>query len=128
LERQKNDPATNDAAPVVHGSFEAWRLERIEASAFGGLTLFEGDNFDFWTGGDNWCLLGQNGSGKTSLASAILWALTGKRIREQDGPVDETGARLCTIPTVRRLVTGLRSHPIPLHPLILPSRSRSGCG
>jgi hypothetical protein len=90
---KKTDPATNDTASVVQGSFEAWRLERIEASAFGGLTLFEGNNFDFWTAGDNWCLLGQNGSGKTSLASAILWALTGKRIREQDGPVDETGAR-----------------------------------
>src|ERR1035437_9460859 len=28
-----------------------------------------------------------------SLASAILWALTGKRIREQDGPIEELGAR-----------------------------------
>jgi AAA domain len=44
-------------------------------------------------GGNNWCLEGQNGSGKTSLVSAILWALTGKRIREHEGPVDERGER-----------------------------------
>ncbi len=57
------------------------------------MTLFGGASFDLWIDGQNWCLEGQNGSGKTALASVILWALTGKRIREQEGPVDECGTR-----------------------------------
>ena len=76
-----------------NGGGDAWRLDRIEASGFGGLTLFGGKAFDLRINGENWCLEGQNGSGKTSLASAILWTLTGKRIRDQDGPIDEQGAR-----------------------------------
>jgi len=71
-----------------------WRLDRIEASGFGGLTLFGGPQFDLRVDSENWCLEGQNGSGKTSLANAILWALTGKRIREQDGPVELQCARM----------------------------------
>ena len=42
---------------------------------------------------ENWCLEGQNGSGKTSLMSAIIWTLTGKRIREQEGLSDDDGRR-----------------------------------
>jgi hypothetical protein len=57
------------------------------------LTIFGGKPFDLYVGGNNWCLEGQNGSGKTSLVSAILWALTGKRIRDHEGPVDERGER-----------------------------------
>ncbi len=90
---ESTDPATRVSAPVVDTGWEIWRLKRIEASGFGGLTSYGGPPFVFWTEVDNWCLLGQNGSGKTSLASAILWALTGKRIREQDGPIDEPGTR-----------------------------------
>ncbi len=70
-----------------HGT-QSWLLDRVEASGFGGLTVFDGQPFDFYIGGSNWCLEGQNGSGKTSLASAILWALTGKYSRGHDGPMD----------------------------------------
>ncbi|MDZ4738599.1 MAG: ATP-binding protein [Alphaproteobacteria bacterium] len=90
----KNDPAAEEAAEQASATdTSTWRLARVEACNFGGLTTFGGPVFDFWVDGTNWCILGQNGSGKTSLASAILWTLTGKRIREQDGPLDETGAR-----------------------------------
>jgi AAA domain len=87
------DPAADEASGAPEPSNDVWRLQRIEASGFGGLTLFGGPPFDLWVNGENWCLIGQNGSGKTSLASAILWALTGKRIREQEGPIDEHGER-----------------------------------
>lgn len=87
------DPAANGTNETPVSSKDVWRLDRIEASGFGGLTLFGGPPFDLRVNGENWCLNGQNGSGKTSLASAILWALTGKRIREQEGPIDEHGER-----------------------------------
>ncbi|PKP67855.1 MAG: hypothetical protein CVT83_07720, partial [Alphaproteobacteria bacterium HGW-Alphaproteobacteria-5] len=87
------DPAADFTTGSTESSTDVWRLYRIEASGFGGLTQFGGLPFDMRVDGKNWCLKGQNGSGKTSLASAILWALTGKRIREQDGPIDEHGAR-----------------------------------
>ena len=31
-------------------------------------------------------------TGKTALCNAVLWAMTGKRVREQDGLIDELGA------------------------------------
>src|ERR1035437_9310545 len=91
--KEDSDFASEDVAPALNAGCDVWRLDRIEASGFGGLTLFGGAQFDLWINGENWCLEGQNGSGKTSLVSAILWALTGKRIREQDGPIDEQGVR-----------------------------------
>ena len=91
------DPASDRPTEAQVSFKDVWRLDRIEASGFGGLTLFGGPPFDLRVDGQNWCLNGQNGSGKTSLASAILWALTGKRIREQEGPVDEHGARSAVI-------------------------------
>jgi len=89
----EHDPATGAAADSAEATTNVWRLHRIEASTFGGLTLYGGMPFNFVIDGENWCLLGQNGSGKTSLASLIVWTLTGKRICEQDGPIDEMGLR-----------------------------------
>jgi hypothetical protein len=89
----EGDPAVSTVADAEELLSGCWRLERIEACGFGGLTIFGGTVFDLQIGGSNWCLEGQNGSGKTSLSSAVLWALTGKRIREPDGPVDEDGVR-----------------------------------
>ena len=87
------DPAAESVNENAESSADVWRLHLIEASGFGGLTLFGGPPFVMRVDGKNWCLNGQNGSGKTSLASAIIWAMTGKRIREQDGPIDERGGR-----------------------------------
>ena len=92
-EKDDTDPASEVPVAAQTTEKNVWRLHRIEASGFGGLTLFGGKSFDLWINGENWCLEGQNGSGKTSLASAVLWVLTGKRIREQDGPIDEYGGR-----------------------------------
>ncbi|WP_407116352.1 ATP-binding protein [Bradyrhizobium sp. LMG 9283] len=92
-ENNKHDPANVAAAAPISSGDKSWRLTRVEASGFGGLTIFGGKSFDLYVGGHNWCLEGQNGSGKTSLVSAILWALTGYRIREHEGPVLEQGLR-----------------------------------
>ena len=89
----EHDPATGKIEASAAPTSQSWRLDRIEACGFGGLTMFGGRCFDLFVGGSNWCLEGQNGSGKTSLISAVLWALTGKRMREHDGPVDERGER-----------------------------------
>lgn len=91
--RGDDDPASaiGSASPVSAEGI--WRLARIEARNFGGLTHFGGSPFDMIIDRENWCLEGQNGCGKTSLGNAILWAITGKRVREQDGLIDETGAR-----------------------------------
>jgi AAA domain len=92
-ENKAHDPAMGKVQTKALTNSKSWRLERVEAFGFGGLTIFGGKSFDLFIGGNNWCLEGQNGSGKTSLASAILWALTGKRIREHEGPMDERGER-----------------------------------
>ena len=89
----KSDPGTAAEIQNSKDSQDSWRLHRIQTSGFGGLNLHAGPTFDLWLGGENWCLEGQNGSGKTSLASAIIWTLTGRRIREHDGPIEETGLR-----------------------------------
>lgn len=88
-----DDPAAGVANVSTVEPGGVWRLSRIEAKNFGGLTTFEGPPFDMYIGRENWCLEGQNGSGKTSLSNAILWAMTGKRVREQDGLIDEFGNR-----------------------------------
>lgn len=88
-----SDPAAAAAHETAAASACVWRLTRLEASGFGGLTVFGGPIFEQWIGGENWCLEGQNGSGKSSFTNAILWALTGKRVREQDGLVDDYGER-----------------------------------
>lgn len=88
------DPASatkNGSGPVTGGS---WRLIRMEASGFGGLNAVDGPDFVLPLNGENWCLEGQNGSGKTSIASAIIWAMTGWRCRDQDGVIRDDGQRV----------------------------------
>lgn len=71
-----------------------WRLVRVESAGFGGLNIIGGPNFVLVLDGENWSLEGQNGSGKTSLVSAIIWALTGCRCRDQDGVITDDGRRI----------------------------------
>jgi hypothetical protein len=87
------DPATANAPSGAVSASGPWRLVRLEASGFGGLNLVDGPIFEVPFNGENWCLEGQNGSGKTSLASAIIWAITGYRCRDQDGLFTEKGLR-----------------------------------
>ena len=87
-----DDPATRmDATAPQTG--HCWLLKEVRTFNFGGLNAFGGDEFNLPVDGASWCLEGQNGSGKTSLASALLWGLTGRRIREYAGIVEDSGRR-----------------------------------
>ena len=87
---EDSDPAPEASETDAGASSGPWRLHRIETTNFGGLNTYAGPVFVLEIGGENWCLEGSNGSGKTMLASAIIWALTGYRLREHDG-LDLTG-------------------------------------
>ena len=87
------DPATETQPSGMAENAGPWRLARIETSGFGGLNQAGGPPFVVPFDEANWCLEGQNGSGKTSLASAIIWAMTGYRCRDEDGLYIETGVR-----------------------------------
>ena len=62
-----------------------WRLRKIETRGFGGLNAGCSDVFEFDAAGRDTCIEGQNGSGKSSLANAVLFAMTGKLHRDQYG-------------------------------------------
>lgn len=87
------DPAKASIEKVVAAGTSTWRLVRLEACGFGGLNSLVGPEFSLQINSENWCLEGQNGSGKTSIASAIIWALTGYRCRDQEGLVLDDGSR-----------------------------------
>jgi AAA domain len=88
------DPAATAKGTTTAAYTGRWRLVRLESAGFGGLNLVDGPNFVLAVDGENWCLEGQNGSGKTSIASAIVWALTGCRCRDQDGVIQDDGRRM----------------------------------
>jgi hypothetical protein len=88
------DPAITAKANTTTNDSGTWRLIRLESAGFGGLNLVDGPNFVLAVEGENWALEGQNGSGKTSIASAIIWALTGCRCRDQDGVIQDDGRRM----------------------------------
>ncbi|RWX36916.1 ATP-binding protein [Rhizobium leguminosarum] len=88
------DPASQQSSATPAEGRARWRLARVEAGGFGGLNLLDGPPFMLAANRENWCLEGQNGSGKTSIASAIIWALTGYRCRDQDGLVKDDGRRI----------------------------------
>ena len=68
-----------------------WRLKKIETKGFGGLNAKVDDVFEFDAAGQDYCVEGQNGSGKSSLANAVLFALTGKVHRDQYGIWSDPG-------------------------------------
>jgi len=89
-----DDPAKTVAkTPAQPTSKETWRLDKIKTYGFGGLNQFGGPAFDIDVNQETWCIEGQNGSGKTSLTSAIIWALTGQVIREHSGLSRNNGER-----------------------------------
>ena len=63
----------------------SWRLKKVETRGFGGLNAVPGDIFEFDATGRDSCIEGQNGSGKSSLANAVLFAMTGRVHRDQYG-------------------------------------------
>ena len=67
----------------------SWRLQKVETRGFGGLNAGPGDIFEFDAMGRNSCIEGQNGCGKSSLANAVLFAMTGRIHRDQYGIWDD---------------------------------------
>lgn len=79
----EDDPAT-DVDVRSQGELGAgWKLHLVETEGIGGVNLFGGPEFSYEFDGDSWLAQGPNGSGKSSLVGAIIWALTGKRPRDQ---------------------------------------------
>ena len=79
LARYEEDEARAEPDP------RSWRLKKVETRGFGGLNAVPGDVFEFDATGRDSCIEGQNGSGKSSLANAVLFAMTGKVHRDQYG-------------------------------------------
>lgn len=89
----KNDDPAEKIVAAEGDVRDRWLLKSVRTFNFGGLNAFGGDEFLLPVEDASWCLEGQNGSGKTSLASAVLWGLTGRRIREHAGIVEDSGKR-----------------------------------
>ena len=87
-----DDPAERAGAAAGEAR-DRWLLREVRTFNFGGLNSFGGAEFVLAADEAGWTLEGQNGSGKTSLASAILWGVTGHRIREHAGVVEDSGRR-----------------------------------
>ena len=99
-----DDPATGSPEGDAGTTSESWRLAKLQASGFGGLTIFGGPIFELLVEEENWCLEGQNGSGKTSVANAIIWAMTGRRVGEQEGLIEDRGERAPVYNDAGRLI------------------------
>ncbi|PCK09731.1 MAG: hypothetical protein COA42_02880, partial [Alteromonadaceae bacterium] len=92
--RGEGDPANSSAnVASVLPDKETWKLHKLQTYGFGGLNQFEGPVFGVDFNQKSWCIEGQNGSGKTSLTSAIIWALTGQIVREHSGLTNDCGER-----------------------------------
>lgn len=68
---------------------KSWRAIELKAQNFRGLTDFDGEEFSFRFDGKPFVLYGSNGSGKTSILSALTWCFTGMCIKERCEPDDE---------------------------------------
>lgn len=77
---------SEETASDTSGTKDSWRLVQIESEGFGGVNDFDGEPFSLEIDGESYILEGYNGQGKTSLISTIVWALTGHRLRSQEGP------------------------------------------
>lgn len=92
-----NDPAANvapEASDGGDGAARCWRLLQVRTKGFGGLNTIGGNDFVHDVAGASWLIEGQNGTGKSSLANAILFAMTGMIFRDQLGLVaDPTKAQ-----------------------------------
>lgn len=84
----EDDPASLSHGSIVNVDQSSWRLHKIDTFGFGGINLYEDQEFSYELAGESTCLEGENGSGKSSLISAIQWALTGKIIKDKSEEKD----------------------------------------
>jgi hypothetical protein len=86
------DAVVEAADKAAEGDAPRWRLHRLTAHNYRGLTEWDGDDFTYDFAGKPHHIYGLNGSGKTGILSAIVWCLTGCCLRERDQPQDEVRA------------------------------------
>uniref|UniRef100_Q07LD3 Uncharacterized protein n=1 Tax=Rhodopseudomonas palustris (strain BisA53) TaxID=316055 RepID=Q07LD3_RHOP5 len=77
-----NDPAIAASETTTTAQSGPWRLQKMETDGFGGLNICNGPTFSHDFDGESLILQGSNGSGKSSLVGAVIWALTGERPRD----------------------------------------------
>ncbi|MCY4419783.1 MAG: ATP-binding protein [Gammaproteobacteria bacterium] len=92
----RESPNEMEPQPVGMGDVEeakkdsrSWRLKKVETRGFGGLNAAPNDIFEFDVASRDSCIEGQNGCGKSSLANAVLFAMTGRIHRDQYGILDK---------------------------------------
>jgi hypothetical protein len=92
-EPEPDDIPSSSAAVAAGADAESpqWRLHRLAAHNYRGLTEWEGKHFEHDFAGKPCHIYGLNGSGKTGSLSAIVWCLTGACLRERLEPDDEIG-------------------------------------
>lgn len=96
----KSHQTTSDVKPRQKPQLV--RLKRLVAHRFGGLHVYghpsnAPDEFIFEPKRDLTLFEGSNGSGKTSIANAIIWCLTGNLIRSQREPETGQNEFICDI-------------------------------
>jgi|GEM_PF-4288684 len=65
---------------------DQWHLNKLTTKNFGGINAHDQEKFVFFFDKKGYVFQGDNGHGKTSLASAIIWAVTGKAINGDREP------------------------------------------
>ena len=85
------DPAAANIQQTVNPSASGpWKIHALKIEGFGGINIWNGKAFELTIDGESLLIEGPNGSGKSSLNSAIIWALTGERPRDQgDSSLDQ---------------------------------------
>lgn len=90
------DDILNSSAPTVAEDLAQspqWRLHRLAAHNYRGLTEWEVGEFEWDFEGKPCHIYGLNGSGKTGILSAIVWCLTGACLQERSEP----GESICPV-------------------------------
>jgi len=87
------DNQDHDDIHVTSTNTESWTLKKLQSYGFGGLNHYGANLFTLDIDGETWCIEGQNGSGKSSLANAIIWAFTGKIVSEHSGRLEDVSER-----------------------------------
>ena len=84
-------PAAANIQQTVNPSASGpWKIQALRIEGFGGVNIWNGKPLELAIDGESLLMVGPNGSGKSSLITAIIWALTGERLRDQgDSPLDE---------------------------------------
>lgn len=89
----EHDEGSEDDEIAASADSSTWLLRNVEALGFGGLNGAASTKpFVVEFGSSDTCVYGGNATGKTSLISAIVWAMTGHRLSDASGLSDNANA------------------------------------